>query len=202
MLVIGGTVEDVGGAVSEVWSSSNGKDWELLSSNETSPANAWAPRYAVTAVTTPSGEVLIAGGFGANGMRGFADVWGSHDGGKTWEQRSASADFGRRCYVGLGTAGNSTYLIGGQAGASQLFRSFGDVWSTQDGSQWQKVASMPANMSARGGLGVLTDGAAMIMLGGSSEIFPHTDFNDVWHFQPGSTAQENRRSSVRFEITV
>lgn len=184
MLIIGGTVHDVGGAVNEVWSSPDGKDWELLSSNETIPANAWAPRYALTAVTMPQGEVMIAGGFGANAMRGFADVWTSRDGGKTWEQRSTDADFGHRCYVGLGVVGNSTYLIGGQAGALQLFRSFGDVWNTLDGSEWHKVDQMPSDMAPRGGLGVLNTGDAMVMIAGSSEIFPHQDFNDVWRLKP------------------
>jgi len=182
ILMIGGTVHDVGGAVNEVWSSSNGLDWKLLSSNETKPVSAWAPRYAVTAVTSPQGEVIIAGGFGANGMRGFADVWASRDGGKTWEQRTRDAEFGRRVYVGLGSMGNSTYLIGGQAGATQLFRSFGDVWKSETGSHWQKVSKMPSGMAPRGGLGVVRTSSGLIMLGGSSEIFPHKDFNDVWRF--------------------
>merc|ERR1719163_548101 len=41
MLIIGGT----GDAGSEVWASADGKDWELLSSNATTPATPWPARY-------------------------------------------------------------------------------------------------------------------------------------------------------------
>jgi hypothetical protein len=177
MLIIGGTVEDVGGAVNEVWASADGKD----------------PRYALTAVTTPQGEVLIAGGFGArlsggaSGAMGFKDVWASPDGGRTWEQRTAKAPFGRRVYVGLGVSGAHTYIFGGQAGLGQAFRSFRDIWVTTDGSKWHKAGKMPRKMKPRGGLGVVLhadDKDGMLLLGGSSEIFPHKDFSDVWRFDP------------------
>lgn len=191
MLIIGGTVDDVEGAVNEVWASGDGADWELLSSNATVPASAWAPRYALTAVTTSQGEVLIAGGFGArigngtSGLWGMNDVWASGDGGRSWEQRTARAPFGRREYVGLATVGSSTYLFGGQAGVGQLFRSLRDVWVTEDGSSWRRAGKMPTDAKPRGGMCLLTENnESVIMLGGSSEIFPHKDFNDVWRFSP------------------
>jgi len=192
MLIIGGTVHDVGGAVNEVWASDDGERWQLLGSNVTEPANAWAPRYALTAVTMSNGEVLIAGGFGAHsgkGLRGgwgMKDVWASQDGGYTWTQRIASAPFGRRVYVGLAVSGGATYLFGGQAGVGQLFRSFRDVWVTEDGSRWRRERKMPKALKPRGGMCLIPDGGSILMLGGSSEIFPHKDFNDVWRFSPSS----------------
>lgn len=191
MLLIGGTVDDVEGAVNEVWASGDGRDWELLSSNATTPASGWAPRYALTAVTTANSEILIAGGFGArtgggaSGGWGMRDVWASADGGRTWEQRVMKAPFGRRVYVGLATAGGSTYLFGGQAGVGQLFRSLRDVWVTEDGSRWRRAGRMPKAAKPRGGMCLITDASdAVVMLGGSSEIFPHKDFNDIWRFMP------------------
>ena len=149
----------------------------------------------LTAVITPQGEVLLLGGFGArdgkgaSGMWGMRDVWASKDGGRTWEQRTAKAPYGRRVYVGLASAGSSTYLFGGQTGLGQLFRSRRDVWATEDGSHWRKVGEMPKGAKPRGAMGLLNDADnSLLMLGGSSEIFPHEDFNDVWRFFPTTPA--------------
>lgn len=181
LLVIGGTLGGTGGPVNEVWASSDGTDWELLSSNTTTPASAWVPRYATTAITSSQGEVILAGGFGKNGLGAYKDVWASKDGGRTWEQRTSKAKFGRVDYPAMATFGNTSYLIGGQAGASQLFRSFRTVWATEDGgSTWTKVSEMPSAMKARGGMPILNFDGSLLIIGGSSEISPHADFNDVW----------------------
>ena len=38
-------------------------------------------------------------------------------------------------------------------------------------------------------MGLLNDADNfLLMLGGSSEIFPHKDFNDVWRFSPATPA--------------
>lgn len=189
LLIIGGTLGGTGAGVNEVWASSDGRDWELLSSNETTPASAWEHRYATTAVTSAQGEVLLAGGFG-DGLGAYKDVWASKDAGRTWEQRTARAEFGGIDYPAMATLGNTTYLIGGQAGAGQLFRSFRTVWATEDGgSSWTKVTEMPSAMAARGGMPVLDFDGSLLIAGGSSEIFPHADYNDVWTWRPESQVQ-------------
>lgn len=188
MVIVGGTVGGPQGGVSEVWASSDGQAWEMLKGNDTA---AWSPRYATTAVTTSQGEILLLGGF-PSGKSGYVapacgDVWASPDGGASWELRSEKwqAKSAHRAYVASATAGNLTYLLGGQGGVGVLYKSYGDVWATTDGSDWQQVAEFPAGMKPRGGMPVLEQDGNLLVLGGNAEFNPHEDYSDVWRFTEG-----------------
>merc|ERR1719329_112907 len=190
MVILGGTVGGMMGGVSDVWASSDGKEWEMLKANDTV---AWSPRYATTAVTTSQGELLLMGGFPNGGymVPACGDVWASADSGRSWELRStewqvASA---HRDYVALDTVGNVTYLFGGQGDVGVQYKSFNDVWATTDGSDWRQVSEFPAGMKPRGGMPVVEVDGGLLVLGGNAELNPHEDYNDVWRFTPSDAAQ-------------
>lgn len=183
MVIAGGTLGGTMGATNEVWTSANGKDWEMAFNG----TEAWCPRYATTAVATSQGELLLIGGFPNGGYMAPAltDVWASPDGGKSWEQRSAKwNDESGRDYVALATAGGKTYLLGGQSGVNLMFKSFADVWATEDGSEWRQVGEFPPAMKARGGMPVLEVDGSLLVIAGNAEYNPHEDYSDVWRFTP------------------
>ncbi len=167
------------GATSEVWSSSNGKDWKL----ETSQAG-WSPRIAAGSVVF-KGRMWILGGtenyyFGNNdSLRN--DVWSSEDG-VHWRQEVAEAPWSPRAYHQAVVLGDRMWVMGGGNYVPE-YHAKNDVWSSTDGVHWEQ-ATESASWSPRLWFSAVTYRERMWVLGGWSNN-PSKNWGDVWHSKDG-----------------
>ena len=180
----------------DVWRSTDGIEWELMT--EAAP---WAPR-AGAAVVERDGEIWLLGGeygFTCGPLPDcdppyFNDVWRSADG-VEWTEVTSAAGWSPRpghqcevlegpfvCFGGFGLVENPT-----------------DVWASADGAVWELLEGPPWNASGPEGvrydfdsLAVATDaGPVVVTVGGDRETFDFTDpenylrvDDDVWRFGP------------------
>ena len=119
----------------EVWSSTDGANWQQATS-----AAGWSPRLAA-AIVEFKGKMWILGGtedyyFGdASSLKN--DVWSSADG-KDWTLVTPHAAWQPRAYHQAAVLGDKIYLFGGGNYVPD-YEAFNDVWSSSDGVSWQRV---------------------------------------------------------------
>lgn len=104
---------------SDVWSSSDGTSWTLVT------ASAAFGQRAEHASIVFNNKMWVVGGMLRN------DVWSSSDG-AIWEQATAHAQWPERSDPGIAVFNNQMWIIGGV----QLESALGDVWSSSDGVLW------------------------------------------------------------------
>jgi hypothetical protein len=127
-------------ATNEVWSSKDGKRWDLVTAHA-----GWTPRLAGGCVAF-DGKIWILGGiedyyFGDEGSV-KADVWNSVDG-KTWKLVTESAPWGRRAYFKPLAFGGKLWVIGG-GNYVPNYKAANDAWSSTDGMHWtQEIENAP-----------------------------------------------------------
>ncbi|MFT5204631.1 MAG: hypothetical protein ACI9C1_004042 [Candidatus Aldehydirespiratoraceae bacterium] len=180
----------------DVWRSTDGVEWELLTD-----AAPWEPR-AGASVVERDGEIWLFGGedgFTCSPLPDceapyFNDVWHSADG-VEWTEVSESAGWSPRpghqcevveaefvCFGGFGLIENPT-----------------DVWSSLDGASWTLLEGAPWNATDPefvrydfDSIAVVRDGVEMILtVGGDRETFDFGDpenylriEDDTWMFAP------------------
>ena len=166
------------GATNEVWSSADGKKWDLESHA------AWTPRIA-SAVVEFKGKMWVLGGtenyyFGdASSLKN--DVWSSADG-KTWTQETAAAGWAPRSYHQAVVLNDKIYVFGGGNYVPEYF-ALNDVWSSSDGKNWELVTEH-AEWSPRLWFSSVVYRDRMWVVGGWSGN-PHKNWGDVWHSRDG-----------------
>ncbi len=127
-------------ATNEVWSSKDGKNWDLVTEHA-----EWTPRLAGGCVAF-DGKIWIIGGsenyyFGdKKSLR--ADVWNSVDG-KTWKLVAESAPWGGRAYFKPLAFHGKLWVMGGGNYVPE-YEASNDVWSSPDGKHWTKVTGEAA----------------------------------------------------------
>ena len=167
------------GATNEVWSSTDGKEWQLAT-----PKAAWTPRLAA-AVVEFKGKMWILGGtenyyFGdEKSLKN--DVWSSADG-KTWTQATAAAAWAPRAYHQAIVLNDRIYVFGGGNYVPE-YVAFNDVWSSDDGVKWTNVTDA-APWSPRLWFSAVTYRDRMWVLGGWSGN-PNRNWGDVWFSKDG-----------------
>jgi hypothetical protein len=167
--VIGGYGDD--GEKSDVWSSTNGQQWTLVTEN----AGFGARQDLAAAVL--NGRIYIMGGFyfgeaGAGDDVGYYDVWSSADG-ETWTLETNDAPFGT-WYLNRAVALNGKiYVVGHNVGAD------GDVWSSENGSVWE-METATAEYGQRWFSGVAAMNGVIYLIGGWDGTFDGGTHNDVW----------------------
>lgn len=115
-----------------VWNSSNGNEWSLVLAQTPFGIRS----YGHTVVFRDKLWQLGSG----------ADVWSSSDG-ISWTLVTAAAPYGARFASGVAVFNNKLWLLGGvtkdggdpPGSYYPFFTSFNDVWSSSDGSTWQRV---------------------------------------------------------------
>ncbi len=163
---------------SEVWTSADGRDWELVTHAP------WEGRHTAGYVVH-DGAMWIVGG-DANQGHYQSDVWRSEDG-ESWELVLDDAPWGPRVLHHTVAFGDRIWLMGGQtlpqfAPAPEIFHA--DVWCSEDGVSWEQAAvGMPwAPRGMIGGNAVL--GGRIWLLGGGTYDTPQHPrrqfFHDVW----------------------
>ncbi|WP_193754285.1 Ig-like domain-containing protein [Microbulbifer sp. Q7] len=108
----------------------------------------------------------------------YNDIWSTEDG-INWVQEVEEAEFSARAFHEVVEFQNSLYLISGEegigtGGASQVQR---DVWKSDDGVTWQRLAEMTPFMGQ--GQSIVFDGKIWVIgdsaFSGESKIYSSTD---------------------------
>ncbi len=125
------------------------------------------------------GKMWVIGGEDAEGYKN--DVWYSTDGIK-WNQATADAGFEGRAYHVSLVFNDSMWVIGGKAGADDSGAIlFGDVWRSEDGEKWEKVADSITPLAKSGHSALILDNRIWVL--GGSGINGTTD--EVWSSKDG-----------------
>ena len=179
--------DDVYSELNDVWSSSDGKTWDLVTTN----AN-FTPRNNHT-LTSFDGWLWLIGGTSNDQSGaiccGYSDVWKS-DNGSDWEK---VYDFGfsssRLAHAAIAVS-KDIVIIGGENHSGS-----GSIRHTQDGYIWSTAVSAPI-FGNRFGHGLVHDGEYLWLTEGSAGSTHEKADNDLWYtkngtqwFQAGVTKQ-------------
>ncbi|QCX01790.1 hypothetical protein FGM00_17320 [Aggregatimonas sangjinii] len=161
----------------DVWSSSDGVSWELVTSNAD-----FEPRNGHT-LTVYAGSLWLIGGTSNDQSYaiccGYRDVWKSDDG-ADWEKVTDKAPFNLRSSHTTLAVGKTLILIGGD-----LKNGYGEIWYSEDGYSWHKALENPP-FGDRAGHSLVSDGELLWLIGGrSTQNPPHGLENDVWYSKNG-----------------
>lgn len=169
---------------SEVWSSTDGREWtlELLQA-------PWEGRHTAGYAVYQDRMWIIGGD--ANGGHYQYDVWNSTDG-KRWNLVTDRVYWGPRVLHYTVVFRDALWIMGGQtmpafAAAPEMF--FNDVWRSTDGAHWDRVLEH-APWSQRGQIGgsAVMNGRIWILGGGTYDTPQHPErnyYNDVWSSADG-----------------
>jgi hypothetical protein len=171
---------------SEVWSSTNGREWTLEVLNA-----PWEGRHCAGYVVHRD-RMWIVGGDGSQGHY-QNDVWSSADG-VNWDNVCDNVPWGPRVMHYTLAFRGKIWVMGGQtsphhAPADERF--YSDVWNSSDGKTWRRVTET-APWGPRGMIGgsVVFNDRMWIHGGGTSETPRRPDrvaHNDVWSSADGVT---------------
>jgi hypothetical protein len=180
--VLGGQVPDGAGGTQwalDAWSSSNSSAWtkELT--------GGLGATYLAQVVQRPD-RVTLIGGI----QRGYSNnVWQTTNG-NDWTELSAHAQFSPRATRGVSFGGH-VWIIGGATAESTGGARSNEIWRSDDGTQWTRVATQGTIFSPRDGHCVVVFGNKLWVIGGwDGEIGAggtETRLNDVWSSDDGVT---------------
>jgi hypothetical protein len=169
---------------SEVWSSRDGKNWEL----ELNQA-PWEPRHTAGYVTHRDRMWIVGGDCIQRHYQ--PDVWSSADG-INWDLISDAAPWGKRVLHYTVAFKDRIWVMGGQtlpqfAQADEHF--YNDIWSSEDGNNWECVLK-EAPWQQRGMIGgsVVFNDRIWILGGGTydtPQVPDRTFYNDIWSSTDG-----------------
>jgi len=180
------------GATAEIWSSTNGRQWNLATNMP-----GWSPRLAA-GVTIHNDRLWIIGGtenyyFGdASSLKN--DVWSSADG-KMWEQATEHAPWAPRAYHQVVTHAGKLWVFGGGNYVPE-YQATNDVWCSTDGKTWEQVTDH-APWSPRLWFSAVTYRDHMWVVGGWSN-HPAKNWDDVWYSRDGKDWHE-LKSNVKWK---
>jgi hypothetical protein len=175
---------------SEVWSSADGRTWQLEN-----PAAPWEGRHTAGYVVHRNRMWIVGGD--ANQHHYQNDVWSTADG-IHWDRVTDHVPWGNRVLHYTVTHDDRIWVIGGQtipqfAPAPDVF--YADVWSSADGLNWLQMSAY-APWPPRGMIGgSAVFGGRIWILGGGTYDTPaiptRTFYNDVWSSADGVSWQRH-----------
>jgi hypothetical protein len=137
MWILGGTENyyfgDQHSLKNDVWSSADGKSWQL----ETASA-AWSPRAYHQAVVVGDRIFVMGGGNYVPQYHALNDVWSSTDG-RNWELVTEHAPWSPRLWFGAATFENRMWVLGGWS--NNPSKNWDDTWYSRDGKDWQQLVT-------------------------------------------------------------
>jgi hypothetical protein len=169
---------------SEVWSSTDGANWELVT-----PQAPWEGRHA-SGYVVHDGAMWIVGG-DANQGHYQSDVWRSENGAE-WELVCPEVPGAPRALYYAAAYDGRIWVMGGQtmpdfAPAAEAL--YTDVWCSENGADWTCVTEHAPWPSRGGTEGLVVFGGRLWMLGGGTYDTPTTPerlfYNDVWSTTDG-----------------
>ena len=165
----------------DVWRSDDqGVTWQLVVGSA-----PWEPRAYHFSVMLGN-SLFVMAGQGGNGLSEFFDdIWRSDDLGKTWKNTVKHAPWGKRAGGYAFVYENEIYLMGGAncdpreipCNINGKRNYFTDVWKSNDGDNWQQIATNISCMT-REGLIIVPKDDIFYLFGGDNG-FEGPYFNDV-----------------------
>jgi len=113
----------------DVWSSTDGKTWELVTASA-----PWSPRAFHAAVAMNGRLWVLGGGSYTPEYHSLSDVWSSEDG-KSWV-KEVDAPWPSRLWFSAVTYRDHMWVIGGW---SKKDLNYGDIWYSRDGRTWSEL---------------------------------------------------------------
>ena len=174
--------------LSDVWSSADGVNWELVTSDADFEA-----RNGHT-LTSFAGALWLIGGTSNDQSPaiccGFEDVWKSTNG-SDWVKVTDNASFDLRASHTTLAVGRTLVVIGGDIKNGNW-----QIWYSLDGATWNKALENPP-FGKRYGHSLIHDGEYLWLIAGHAALSPYYDLaNDVWYskngmdwFEAGTTTQ-------------
>lgn len=130
--VLGGTENyyfgDAKSLKNDVWSSTDGKTWTLVTADA-----GWSPRAYHQAVAHAGKLWVLGGGNYVPDYEAKNDVWCSADG-VHWEPVTEHAPWSPRLWFSAVTHRDRMWVLGGWS--NNPSRNWGDVWHSRDGKTW------------------------------------------------------------------
>jgi len=165
-------------AGNQVWSSEDGKEWSLVSGQAD-----WSARCAGVALEFRNRIWLLGGTesyyFGdVDSLKN--DVWSSADG-RQWTPECEHAPWRPRAYHQAVVLGDRIFVMGGGNYVPDHY-ALNDVWSSEDGTNWQLVTDS-APWSPRLWFSAVSYRGRLWVMGGWSK--EKGNFGDVWHSLDG-----------------
>ncbi|HTN01279.1 galactose oxidase [Planctellipticum variicoloris] len=117
----------------DVWSSADGKSWELATADA-----GWSPRAYHQALVFNDRIYVFGGGNYVPEYHAKNDVWSSADG-VHWREETASAGWSPRLWFSSAVYRDRIWVVGGWS--NNPARNQGDVWSSRDGKTWTQLKS-------------------------------------------------------------
>jgi hypothetical protein len=137
MWILGGTENyyfgDASSLQNDVWSSSDGKQWDLATENA-----PWSPRAYHQAVVLNDRIYLFGGGNYVPEYYAHNDVWSSADG-IHWQRETEAAPWPPRLWFSAVTYRDRMWVLGGWS--NNPSKNWGDVWYSPDGKNWKQLPS-------------------------------------------------------------
>lgn len=178
----------------DVWNSSNGKDWDLVTASV-----PWGPR-ALHYTVVFDGKIWVMGGqtmpqFADAKETFYSDIWNSEDG-VNWNKVETSNDrwLPRGMIGGSAVFKDRIWIIGGANydTPNRAYRTlYNDVWSSKDGVTW-KCHTQSAEWLPRNYHDVAVWDNKLWLLEGSfaGQIKDRKNLNEVWFSEDGETWTE------------
>lgn len=169
----------------DTWvSSDKGVTWTRKSSTA-----AWSARCYHQVVTLSDGSFVLMGGWWHNTGPGevrYNDVWRSADGGVTWQQQTASAEWSARAsFRAEVMSDDSIVIMGGNGNVGTAYKN--DVWrSTDAGATWTQMTITASWLARYQHTSVVTPDNEILVMGGQtlygviSDVWASTDYGATW----------------------
>ena len=168
----------------DVWSSADGKSWELTQKNV-----PWIHSDLPMNLTFQD-RMWIMGGWHNGRLPGHSasnQVWASADG-STWTLETSNAAWSPRLAGAVVEHQGRMWMLGGTEnyyfGHDDCLKN--DVWSSADGKKWELITKN-AGWSPRGYHQAVTLNGRMYVMGGGSYTPVYHAKNDVWSSADGKT---------------
>lgn len=135
IFLMGGTEDyyfgDARSLKNDVWSSTDGKDWSLVTSSA-----GWSPRAYHQAVVLNEKIYLFGGGNYVPDYHALNDVWCSEDG-ANWTKVTDAAPWPARLWFSACVYRGHIWVLGGWSNNPN--KNWGDAWYSKDGQNWQQL---------------------------------------------------------------
>jgi hypothetical protein len=180
--LLGGWFDSYSSPPRDVWSSHDGKSWELATREA-----PWKHSDLPMAVVFKDRMWLMGGWYNGrlSGHGAGNGVWSSSDG-ITWERATDRAGWSPRLAAGVVAFKGRVWILGGTEdyyfGDDKSLRN--DVWSSADGKQW-KLEVKNAAWSPRAYHSAVVHEGKIWVLGGGNYVPAYHALNDVWNSSDG-----------------
>lgn len=184
MWIVGGDVNQ-GHYQSDVWNSTDGRDWSLVNPDGPVP---WAPR-ALHHTVAFRDQIWVIGGqtmpaFSPSKEEFHDDVWRSSDGRSWTKVEPVGPRWPARGMIGgAAVFKDRIWLLGGgtyDTPTTPTRTYFNDVWSSSDGARWERHVEHAPWAARQYHEVAVFDGRLWVLEGYSG-----ANRNDVWHSEDG-----------------